>query len=26
VEKKLPVWKWKGKLWIEMKKFEEELC
>jgi len=26
VEKELPVWRWKGKLWIEMKKFEEELC
>ena len=26
VEKELSVWRWKGKLWIEMKKFEEELC
>jgi len=26
VEKELSAWRWKGKLWIEMKKFEEELC
>jgi len=26
VEKELDCYKWKEKLWIEMKKFEEELC
>jgi len=26
IEKELPVWRWKGKEWIEMEIWERELC